>query len=81
MLSRIELNAPMVSYTKLEQRYHVLFGAAIWILDRITEQEDWRKKLFPLLPRNDRETEEFFEPDVWDCQYEYDLITSVVSVL
>ena len=81
MLSWIELNAPMVSYTKLEQRYHVLFGAAIWILDRITEQEGWRKKLFPLLPRNDRETEEFFEPDVWDCQYEYDLITSVVSVL
>ena len=80
MLSWIELNAPMVSYTKLEQRYHVLFGAAIWILDRITEQEDWRKKLFPLLPQNDRETEEFFEPDVWDCQYEYDLITSVVSV-
>ena len=29
MLSWIELNAPMVvSYTKLEQRYHVLFGAA-----------------------------------------------------
>ena len=80
-VSWIELNAPMASYTKMERQFHVLFAAAIWILDRITEQEDWRRKLFPLLPRNDRETEEFCEPDVWDSQYEYDLITSVVNVL
>ena len=77
----IELNAPMASYTKMEQQSHVLFAAAIWMLDRITEQENWRRKLFRLLPRNEHEIEEFHEPDVWDCSYDYDLIASVVNVL
>lgn len=77
----IELNAPMASYTKMEQQNHVLFAAAIWMLDRITEQENWRRKLFRLLPRNEHEIEEFHEPDVWDCSYDYDLIASVVNVL
>ncbi len=81
LLSWIELNAPMASYTKMEQQSHVLFAAAIWMLDRITEQENWRRKLYPLLPRNDHEIEEFCEPDFWDCQYEYDLVSSVVNVL
>ena len=80
-VSWIELNAPMASYTKMEEQFHVLFAAAIWMLDRITEQPNWRKKLFKLLPRNDREIEEFHEPDVWDCSYDYDLIASVVNVL
>lgn len=77
----IELNAPMASYTKMEQQSHVLFAVAIWMLDRITEQENWRRKLFRLLPRNEHEIEEFHEPDVWDCSYDYDLIASVVNVL
>ena len=80
-ISWIDLNAPVASYTKMEREFHVLFAAAIWILDRITEQENWRRKLYPLLPKLDHEVEEFCEPDVWDCQYEYDLITSVVNVL
>ena len=80
-VSWIELNAPIASYTKMERQFHVLFAAAIWILDRITEQETWRRKLYPLLPKQDHEIEEFCDPDVWDCQYEYDLITSVVNVL
>ena len=77
----IELNAPMASYTKMEQQSHVLFATAIWMLDKITEQENWRRKLFRLLPRNEHEIEEFHEPDVWDCSYDYDLIASVVNVL
>ena len=81
VIAWIELNAPIVTYTHMEKQHHVLFAAAIWMLDRITSQEDWQKKLFKLLPRNDWETDEFYEPNVWDCSYDYDLISSVVNVL
>ena len=81
LLAWIELNMPIASYTQMEQQYHTLWAAAIWMLDRITEQERWRRKLFPLLPKDNRAIEEFLEPDIWDCQYEYDLIASVVHVL
>lgn len=76
----ISLNMTLGSYSIMDAQSHILFGASLWILDRITEQEGWQE-IFHCLPQDDRAIEDLFVPEVWDCQYEYDLISSVESVL
>ena len=72
---------PSLSYNTIEETSHILFAAAIWILDQITAQPDWRRKLFPLLPREPSVLNDLFAPDVWDPAYDYDLILSVMYIL
>lgn len=72
---------PVTTYNIIEEQSHILTGAAIWVLDQITAQPDWRKKLFPLLPTDDNVLLNIDIPDIWHCRYEYDLILSVVYVL
>lgn len=72
---------PVTTYNQIEARSHLLVAAAIWILDQITLQPDWRKELYPLLPKDDRLLDAMSMPDIWHCCYEYDLILSVVYVL
>ena len=72
---------PSLSYNTIEETSHILFAAAIWILDQITAQPDWRRRLFPLLPREPSVLIDLFAPDVWDTAYDYDLILSVMYIL
>lgn len=78
----INLNfVPTLSYNAIEETSHILFAAAIWILDQITGQPDWQRKLFPLLPRELSVLNDLSAPEVWDPAYDYDLILSVVYIL
>jgi hypothetical protein len=43
------------NYEELESEQHILRGAALWILDQIANERDTRQKLFPLLPKEERE--------------------------
>ena len=76
----IDLNMPLASYSQMDTQSHIMFAAALWALDRIMEQEDWRR-IYRYLPRSDKDIEDLFLPDVWDCRYEYELISSVEYVL
>lgn len=75
--------APCVSYNACEAQSHILFAAAIWMLDQITAQPDWREKLYPLLPRDGLALGDMYvyAPDAWDASHEFDLILSVLHVL
>ena len=78
----INLNfVPTLSYNAIEETSHILFAAAIWILDQITGQPDWQRKLFPLLPREPSVLNDLSAPEVWDPAYDYDLILSVMYIL
>ena len=76
----IELNFPFMTLSQMDAHSHILFAASIWILDQITAQEGWRK-LYRLLPTDDRILEELCLHDAWDSAHEYDLIYSVEYVL
>ena len=77
----IDLNLPFTSYAAIETQSHILFAAAVWILDRITPDSDKRLAMYRFLPDDDYALEDVYAPDVWDCQHDYDLITSVQYVL
>ena len=72
---------PGASYNTVEETSHILFAASIWILDQITSQPDWQRKLVPLLPREPSMLNDLYAPDVWDTAYNYDLILSVMYIL
>lgn len=75
-----ELNLPYITYSQMDVSTHILFAAAIWVLDQVMPRENWRE-LFFLLPKDDSVIEELCLHDVWDSQYDYDLILSVEYVL
>ncbi len=77
----ITLNIFSESYAPIQYDGHILTAASIWILDRITELNVSLDKLYPILPDNDELLDEMFEVDVWDCQYDEELIASVEYVL
>ncbi len=77
----IDSNTFTYTYPKMNLQYYILTGAAIWMLDRITKDPEWEKKLLPYLP--DRETfrRHSRERTYRDSLYDTDLIESLVYVL
>ena len=76
----VDLNIPFITHSHMDVQSHILFAAAIWILDQITAQENWRE-IYRLLPTDDRILDELYRHDAWDSEYEYDLIYSVEYIL
>ena len=77
----ISLNILSDSYTSLQYDGHVLTAASIWILDRLTERNTPLDKIYQLLPRDEELLDDLFEFDVWDSQYDENLVESVEYVL
>lgn len=77
----ITFNIFSESYAPLQNEGHILTAASIWILDRLSELDIDEDELFNLLPRDFGLIDTFFDIDVWDCQYEEDLVASVEYVL
>ena len=77
----IHLNLSFTSYSSIEAFSHILFGAALWILDHIASEDEKRYEMYRYLPTDDYALEEVYTPDVWDCQHDCDLIASVQYVL
>ena len=76
------LNITTEGYGKLEEQYHLLFAASIWILDRLTEAKVSFKELYKLLPTDPNEVfDALYLPEIWDSSYEPDFISSVEYVL
>ena len=76
----IDLNIPFLTHSHMDAQSHILFAASMWILDQITRQEEWRK-VYRLLPTDDRILDELCRHDAWDSEHEYDLIYSIEHVL
>lgn len=72
----ISLNTTLCSYSYEEAQSHILFAAALWILDHIDVA-----MAFPFLPKEDALLEEIYGPNLWDTQHDYELILSVQYVL
>ena len=72
----VSLNTPLCSYSFEEAQSHILFAAALWILDHIDLEKAW-----PFLPEDESAIDEVYGPDVWDAQHDYELILSVQYVL
>lgn len=77
----IDLQIYPCTYTEVDTECYLLHGAAIWMLDRIMEREDWRERMLPHLPRNEDFLMEVDWPDIWDTQHNVDLIYSLQYVL
>lgn len=77
----ITLNIFSESYAPVQYDGHILTAAAIWILDRLTEQNIPLDKIYQLLPRDDELLDDLFEVDVWDSQYDENFVASVEYVL
>ncbi len=69
------------SYNLIENNSHILYAAAIWILDQITSQKDWKAKLYSILPTDGDKLYHYYVPEIWDTKYDDELILSVVQVL
>ena len=84
------LNFPIQTYSHVEPTSHILSAAAIWVLDQIVDgqyEEDpdeilsgWRR-IFKYLPSDDTYFEKLNLLDIWDSQYDYDLIYRLEYVL
>lgn len=72
---------PCFTYNLIETRSHILCAAAIWILDQISAQQDWQKKIRPILPTDFTQMPGEHMPDLWDSNYDNDLIQSVIYIL
>ena len=77
----ITLNIFSESYAPVQYDGHLLTAASIWILDRLSELNVPLDKIYMLLPTDEELIDDLFEIDIWDCQYEEDLIASVEYVL
>lgn len=77
----IDLQLYPCTYTEVDKECYLLHGAAIWMLDRIMERDDWRERMLPHLPRNEDFLMEVDWPDIWDTQHNADLIYSLQYVL
>ncbi len=72
----ISLTTALCSYSYEEVQSHILFAAALWILDHIDVAA-----ALPFLPKEDALLEETYGPNLWDTQHDYDLILSVQYLL
>ena len=77
----IDLQIHPCTYTEVDEECYLLHGAAVWILDRITQRDDWHKEMLPHLPRDEDFLMEVDWPDIWDTQHNADLIYSLQYVL
>ncbi len=68
-------------YDTLESESKLLLAAAIWILDQITSQPKWQRKLYPILPADKEILNSLDKIAIWDPSYAEELIYSVVYVL
>ena len=75
-----DLNLCFETYSHLDMDSHILFGAAIWILDQVARKEGFQE-LYRLLPRDEDLIDNLCNVDVWHAGYEYDLISSIEYVL
>ena len=75
-----DLNLMFETYSFLDEEYHILHAASVWILDQITKQEDWRE-VYRLLPRDDEVLFDRCLLDAWYPEYDIDLVYSVEYVL
>ena len=80
----ITLNFFSESYAPLQFNARILTAASIWILDRLSDMDiaefSW-DEIFALLPREQELIEDIPQFDLWDSQYEKELIASVEYVL
>lgn len=76
----VQLNLLFHTYTFIQSRSYLLTAAAIWILDRVRENDTW-EELYALLPRDEAVLDELDFPDVWDPLYDEELICAVQYVL
>lgn len=84
------LNFPIQTYAHMESTSHILSAAAIWILDQIVDGEyeenpdeifsGWRR-IFNYLPTDDDYLDKLNLLDIWDSQYDYDLVYRLEYVL
>lgn len=77
----IMLNIYSENYNTLQNTGHILTAASIWILDRLNEQGVSWDEVYPLLPTDREEISDFIWSDVFDTQYDRELIASVECVL
>lgn len=77
----ITLNIFSESYAPVQYDGHILTASSIWIFDRLSELNVPLDKIYMLLPTDEELIDDLFEIDIWDCQYEEDLIASVEYVL
>lgn len=76
----IDLNGSFQTYSCLDQEYHILYAASVWILQQLRKQGDWGK-VYKLLPSDDRVLEDLYDKDVWYPEFHDDLIISIEYVL
>ena len=76
----MNLNLPFVTYSDMDRNSHLLYAAAIWILDQITRLENWQE-IYRLLPTDESCLDELWYHDVHHPKYDCDLIYSVEYVL
>ncbi len=72
---------PNATYNIIEKNSCILCAASIWILDQITAEEGWDEKLYPLLPHDELLLNDLNIPELWDTNYDINLILSVLCVL
>lgn len=75
-----DMNIPFTSYSQLDTHSHILFAASMWVLEQIAYGENWRE-MYRYLPTDEHILDELCLHDVWDTEFDYDLIYSVEHVL
>ena len=79
-----DLNFCANTYAKQDHDHHLLYAAAIWILDQIRESDkdgELLDQLYALLPEDRFDLDTVSAPDAWCAAYDEDLIKSVMYVL
>lgn len=77
----IKCNISNGRFSDMEDRFSILFAAAIWILDTLAESGADFDDLYALLPTDRRLLDRLPSFNPTDCSFENDLIRSVVYVL
>lgn len=72
---------PSTTYNLQESQYHLMYAAAIWMLDRILAKDGAHWDINRWLPRDDHVLDELDGPCAWDCWLDDELIQSVVWVI
>ena len=77
----LTLRLGLLSYAELEAHQNILTAAALWMLDRLTVNDEKRKAMFRCLPKDDTGFGELPCFKYWDVRYEDELILSVLHVI
>ena len=82
--SWVDLNLGGNTYSFLDNDYHLLYAASIWILEQLRRAENSAElfeQLYPLLTEFPDDLDSISAPNAWDCFFDEDLIKSVAYVL